>query len=293
MAGGTSSTLIFSSFRSMFGTPARRASPVARYVLVIVPSLPSRRSGAAVSFSIRLPMLPSPSGCGLGLRAFALSGPPLRSLSLRPNDSQSPPRETLSIGFRILVSPHPAIQATGLLTLTPAGLSPAEHASLRWTHNRTCGFPASGAPTAVAFRHTPCRLHLKAKLVPGSPRLSPASSVLRASLPPHTARPDPRGLPVGDTPPPLGLPVLRSDLLVYMPSPLPRRDRWVRALLPSPTTAAFPDLQAGRLPHYPFSRPAQRSLTLRPAYSPGRLATLYTGGFGDFVAYVPAPIATD
>ena len=30
-----------------------------------------------------------------------------------------------------------AIQTTGLLTLAPAGLSPAEHASLRWTHNRT------------------------------------------------------------------------------------------------------------------------------------------------------------
>ena len=37
-----------------------------------------------------------------------------------------------------------------------------------------------------------------------------------------------------------------------MPSPLPRRDRWVQALLPSPTTAAFPEIQAGRLPHYLF-----------------------------------------
>ncbi len=32
---------------------------------------------------------------------------------------------------------------------------------------------------------------------------------------------------------------------------------------------------------------------LRPAYSPSHLATLYTGGFGDVVAFVPAPIATD
>ena len=31
------------------------------------------------------------------------------------------------------VSLLPAIQATGLLALTPAGLTPAEHASLRWT----------------------------------------------------------------------------------------------------------------------------------------------------------------
>src|SRR4029077_10040807 len=55
------------------------------------------------------------------------------------------PKETLSIGFRVLVSRHPAIQTTGLLTLARAGLSPAEHASLRWTHNRTCRFPASGS----------------------------------------------------------------------------------------------------------------------------------------------------
>lgn len=46
------------------------------------------------------------------------------------------PREILSIGFRILVSRHPAIRTTGLLTVAPAGLPPAEHASLHWTHNR-------------------------------------------------------------------------------------------------------------------------------------------------------------
>ena len=34
-------------------------------------------------------------------------------------------------------SRHPAIQTTGPLALAPAGLSPAEHANLRWTHNRT------------------------------------------------------------------------------------------------------------------------------------------------------------
>src|SRR5262245_7222168 len=55
------------------------------------------------------------------------------------------------MGFRVLVSRHPAIQTTGLLTLAPAGLAPAEHASLHWTHNRTCGFPASGSPTGWAL----------------------------------------------------------------------------------------------------------------------------------------------
>ena len=44
------------------------------------------------------------------------------------------PRETLSIGFRALVSRRPAIQTTGRLTFAPAGLSPAEHTSLHWSH---------------------------------------------------------------------------------------------------------------------------------------------------------------
>src|SRR5450755_1783292 len=42
----------------------------------------------------------------------------------------------LSIGFRNSVSFLSAIQATGLLTFAPVGLSPTEHASLRWTHPR-------------------------------------------------------------------------------------------------------------------------------------------------------------
>jgi hypothetical protein len=73
---------------------------------------------------------------------------------LRPGDLLISPREILSMGFRILVSLHPAIQTTGLLTLTPEGLSPAEHTSLYWTHNRTCGFAASGSRTSAhAFAH--------------------------------------------------------------------------------------------------------------------------------------------
>ena len=41
-----------------------------------------------------------------------------------------------------------------------------------------------------------------------------------------------------------------------------------------------------------FSRPAQRSLTLRPARSPSRQATLYTEGSDSFVASTAASIAT-
>ena len=47
-----------------------------------------------------------------------------------------------SFGF-----PPPCYPNYEASVLAPAGLSPAEHASLRWTHNRTCGFPAYGFPT--------------------------------------------------------------------------------------------------------------------------------------------------
>ena len=57
---------------------------------------------------------------------------------------------TLSIGFRISVYLHPATLATGLLAFTPAGLSPAEHASLRWTHILACGSLAPGFSDSLA-----------------------------------------------------------------------------------------------------------------------------------------------
>ena len=49
------------------------------------------------------PMPPSPYGCRLGLRGYALSGPLSRSLSLRPGDSSSPRGDVVdrlqSLGF--------------------------------------------------------------------------------------------------------------------------------------------------------------------------------------------------
>src|SRR6266571_1188020 len=65
---------------------------------------------------------------------FGLSGPPVRSLALRPGDSLTTPTMALSMGFRASVSLRPAIRVTGLLALAPAGLAPAEHVSLHWTH---------------------------------------------------------------------------------------------------------------------------------------------------------------
>ena len=51
------------------------------------------------------------------------SGPPLGSLALWPGDSLTIPKMALSIGFTSFVSSTRAIQATGLLTLAPVGLT--------------------------------------------------------------------------------------------------------------------------------------------------------------------------
>ena len=103
--------------------------------------------------------------------------------------------------------------------------------------------------------------------VPFLDRHCPASSVIRTCPPPQTAQPAPHGVPVERHDlSPLGLPVFRRFPLPCMPTPLPRRNRWMLSLS-CPTAAAFPKNQTGRLPRLFFSRPAQRSLTFRPAWS--------------------------
>ena len=211
--------------------------------------------------------------------------------------------------------------------------------------NRTCGFPASGSPTAVAFRHTlptlSRPLHLKAKLVPGSPGLSLEVIGLRhspnlCSLPSagitrlhryygpvrHPIRPGLAltGFRLVTHPHRWGFPCCVGAPCIHavaitpaclrpsdrqagpLGAPVCVRTRTGRRVAHFPNDGGLPRNSAGSAPASPFSRPAyhevtgrpaQRSLTLRPAYSPSRLATLYTGGFGDFVAYVTAPIATD
>ena len=67
----------------------------------------------AASATLRRVMRPSPSACGLGLRDLVLSGPARRSLSLRPGDSLTILLMALSVGFRVLISLHPATQVTG------------------------------------------------------------------------------------------------------------------------------------------------------------------------------------
>ena len=66
------------------------------------------------------------------------------------------------------------------------------------------------------MRHSPIRCSLPKRVRSQAPflrRRYPASPVLRACPPPHSARPVPRGFPVGVSPPPLGLPVLRRTSL--------------------------------------------------------------------------------
>jgi hypothetical protein len=89
--------------------------------------------------------------------------------------------------------------------------------------------------------------------VPSLHRSYPASSVLRTSPPPHTARPSSRELPVDpNLRSPLGLPVLRLVPCVCMLSPLPRQVRETKSLVTNLSTSAFPKFRVGRLLHYGF-----------------------------------------
>jgi hypothetical protein len=60
-----------------------------------------------------------------------------------------------------------------------------------------------------------------------------------------------------------------------------------------PAVTAFPDNVVGSACTSSFSRPAQRSLALRPAHSRGHLyVTCYTEGFSHFVTSMTAPVAS-
>ena len=76
-----------------------------------------------------------PHGCGLGLRGYSLSGPPLVHCRYGPNNSHLPRGQGCRGASAPSVSLRCALPATGLPIVTPAGLSPAEHISLSWTHN--------------------------------------------------------------------------------------------------------------------------------------------------------------
>src|ERR1700692_2964269 len=88
-------------------------------------------------------MSPSPLRCGLGPWRYSLSRPQRVHLCYGPVTRSLPWGDLVdrlqSFSFHHLCYPN-----YGALTSTPAGLSPAEHASLHWTHNRTCRSAADG-----------------------------------------------------------------------------------------------------------------------------------------------------
>ena len=90
-------------------------------------------------------MLPSPNSRGLGLRGHDFRGHLCVHIRYGPM-TRCHPMGGSSMGFRASVSLLPAIQATELLALAPAGLSPAERASLCWTHDHVSRFRTNGTP---------------------------------------------------------------------------------------------------------------------------------------------------
>ena len=139
-----------------------------------------------------------------------------------------------------------------------------------------------------------CRrfLHPPSTEAPSLHRSYPASSVLRASPPSQSARPVSHELPVDphrDH---------RWDFPCCVWSTLPlavaNTPAGLMELVRSyrSTNFVLPSNRGGSAPALSVSRPAQRSLTLRPARSPSRLATLCTRGFSSLVASTAALIAT-
>src|SRR5437867_2125208 len=77
-----------------------------------------------------------------------------------------------------------------------------------------------------------------------------------------------------------------------MPSPLPRQVRWSLFARVSPSIRGLPCVTVRSAPAIVFSGPAQRLLTLWPARSPSRQATLSIESSDSFVASAAASIAT-
>src|SRR5215831_11355198 len=77
-----------------------------------------------------------------------------------------------------------------------------------------------------------------------------------------------------------------------MPSPLPRQVRWSLFARLSPFVGGLPREKVRSAPAIVFSGPAQPSLTLWPARSRSRLATLSIESSASFVASTAVSIAT-
>ena len=129
-----------------------------------------------------------------------------------------------------------------------------------------------GAARLVVNPHVlRCFLRPSLTEVPSLCRSYPASSVVRTSPPPHTARPGSRELPVDP-------PTITAGASRVAPDPLR-----LHAVATTPAGSMelirsycsivvdLPHITVGSAPALHFSRPAQRSLALRPTDSPSRL----------------------
>src|ERR1017187_2299707 len=130
---------LYGSLLRRFRDGTRRASPVAPCILVIVLPLPPRQSVPPHQSVCDVPcsLRPISGGSASGVR---VSGSPVRSLSLRPNDSLTIPRMALSIDFRSSVSFPPGYPSYRTPTFVLVGLTPTEYTSLGWTYAGNSSF---------------------------------------------------------------------------------------------------------------------------------------------------------
>src|SRR3954469_24110590 len=122
-------------------------------------------------------MVPSPYGCRLGPRGYSLSRPQCVHCCYGPVTRGLPwgglVDRLQSFSFHHLCYPN-----YGALTLTPAGLSPAEHASLRWTHNRAPRL--SKRSRSGLCRSPPSTKSVLAPSVLATCRLAPSSYITQS-----------------------------------------------------------------------------------------------------------------
>ena len=93
------------------GFSSRSTCPRHRAVAITPPECPAASARCDGPCCLRL------STVRLGLRGSSISGPPVRSLPLRPGDSLTILSMAWSVGFRVSVSLHPATRVTGLWLL--------------------------------------------------------------------------------------------------------------------------------------------------------------------------------
>ena len=132
----------------------------------------------------------------------------------------------------------------------------------------------SGHSTEVlGSRHSPRPLPPSCALPNQGPFAPPALPGLSATTGPSATLPaqaGPRGFPVGACAPPAGLPVLLMPPSCTHAAVTTPTEATGARVARFPATGSLPRYSGGSASALPFSRPAQRSLTLRPARSLNR-----------------------